>query len=142
MRWFPIKSRLQHQYGRSRFAKLNTWHARAEAAAPPDTMVYTHHTPAWKHINALDPDFGKDPRHLHFGMAMDGVNPYSLMKSKHSTWPVLLINYNIPPWIAIKRAHVMLTVIIPGKTLSIHVYFDLLCTYICSIYVMIFTNKE
>lgn len=92
-----------------------TWHASEGARAPEDTMQYVHHTPAWKHVDNLYPDFGAEPRNLRFGLAMDGINPYKLMKSKHSTWPVLLINYNIAPWLAIKRGHVLLTVIIPGE---------------------------
>ena len=33
----------------------------------------------------------------------------------HSTWPVLSLNYNLPPWLLKKRCFVMLTLIIPEK---------------------------
>lgn len=101
-------------YGRRHFAQLMQWHASDQAKSPPGVMRYTHDSPAWKHIDTTWPDFGEESRNLRFGLGMDGVNPYKLMKSKHSTWPVLLINYNIPPWLAIKKAYVMLSLIIPG----------------------------
>lgn len=77
-------------------------------------MRYAHDSPAWKHVNEQWPDFNADPRSVRLGLAMDGINPYKLMRSKHSTWPVLLFNYNIPPWLAIKKGHVILSIIIPG----------------------------
>ena len=46
---------------------------------------------------------------------MDGVNPFGLKSTAWSTWPVVLVNYNIPPWKAIKKGHVMLALLILGK---------------------------
>lgn len=36
------------------------------------------------------------------------------MNSKHSTWPVVLIPYNLPPWICMKQTSFILSMIIPG----------------------------
>jgi Transposase family tnp2 len=115
LRWFPIIPRLKHYYGRTRFAELMSWHASEAAKSPPGVMRYIHDSPAWKKINEDYPEFASDPRNIRFGLAVDGINPYKLMRAKYSTWPVLLINYNIPPWLAIKRAHVMLVMIVPGN---------------------------
>lgn len=114
MRYFPVTPRLHAIFGRERFARLARWHASEEAKSPPGIMRYTHDSPAWKHVDMQWPEFAQDDRNIRFGLAMDGINPYKLMKSKYSIWPVLLINYNIPPWLAIKKGHVMLTVLIPG----------------------------
>ena len=46
---------------------------------------------------------------------MDGVNPYGLRSTTWSTWPVVLVNYNIPPWLCIKKGHLLLALLIPGK---------------------------
>ena len=57
----------------------------------------------------------EDPRNLRLGLAMDGVNPFGLRSSSWSTWPVCLVNYNLPPWLAIKKGHLLLSLIVPGK---------------------------
>jgi len=51
----------------------------------------------------LYPEFGSDPRNLRLGLATDGMNPYGNLSSKHSLWPVLLIIYNFPYWLCMKR---------------------------------------
>ncbi|XP_074374712.1 uncharacterized protein LOC141715129 [Apium graveolens] len=42
------------------------------------------------------------------------MNPYRTLSSTHSTWPVLLTIYNLPPWLCMKRKYIMLTLLIPG----------------------------
>jgi hypothetical protein len=49
------------------------------------------------------------------GLASDGVNPFSNQSLSHSTWPVVLLNYNLPPWLVTKRFFLMLVLLIPGK---------------------------
>ena len=46
---------------------------------------------------------------------MDGVNPFGLRSTTWSTWLVVLVNYNIPPWLAIKKGHLFLSLLVPGK---------------------------
>ena len=46
---------------------------------------------------------------------MDGVNPFGLRSSSWSTWPVVLVNYNISPWLAFKEGHLLLSLIVPRK---------------------------
>ena len=59
------------------------------------------------------PDFAQDPRNIRLGLALDGVNPFSNQSTKWSTWPVFLVNYNLPPWLATKPFFLMLSLIIP-----------------------------
>ena len=49
------------------------------------------------------------------GIALDGVNPFSIQNTQYSLWPVIVINYNIPPYMSIKKQHMMLTLLVPGK---------------------------
>ena len=60
-------------------------------------------------------DFSQDPCNMRLGLALDGVNPVSDQSTKWSTWPVFLINYNLPPWLATKPFLLMLSLIILGK---------------------------
>ncbi|XP_056847411.1 uncharacterized protein LOC108830966 [Raphanus sativus] len=46
----------------------------------------------------------------------DGMNPFSMQNTNHSTWPVLLVNYNTPPTMCMKAENIMLTLLIPGPT--------------------------
>jgi hypothetical protein len=53
---------------------------------------------AWKHFhNNVDQTFGNDTRNFHFALAVDGVNPFKQTRSTWLTWPVMLLNYNLPP---------------------------------------------
>ena len=47
--------------------------------------------------------FRDEPRRVRLGLAIDGVNPHSIQSSNYSVWPVVIINYNIPPWMTIKK---------------------------------------
>jgi Transposase family tnp2 len=60
------------------------------------------------------PHFKEEPRNARLSLAADGVNPFAEMRSTYSVWPVFVINNNIPPWMSIKREHIMLAMIVPG----------------------------
>jgi hypothetical protein len=46
---------------------------------------------AWKHIDAMWPNFTKDPRNFCFALVTDGMNPFGKFNLKHSTWLILLL---------------------------------------------------
>ena len=69
-----------------------------------------------KHIEEKWPrNFKDEPGSIKFGLAIDGVCPFSFMSSKYSVWPVRLKVYNIPPWMSNNKEHLMLTLIVPRK---------------------------
>ena len=61
------------------------------------------------------PLFGADPRNVRLGLASDGFNPFSAMSISYSTWPVVLMPYNLPPWMCMKQPYFMLSMLIPGE---------------------------
>jgi hypothetical protein len=69
----------------------------------------------WYFHDNVDPTFRNDARNIHFALAADGVNPFKQTWSSWSTWPVMLLNYNLPPWLYTKKFFVMLALLIPGK---------------------------
>ncbi|KAL3696095.1 hypothetical protein R1sor_010171 [Riccia sorocarpa] len=83
-------------------------------------------SPAVQHVEQTWPEFRRDPRHLRFGLASDGVSPCGVKSSSHSTWPVVLTNYNVPPWLASKKGFLLLALIIPGpkKVKNIDIYLE------------------
>jgi hypothetical protein len=69
---------------------------------------------AFKEISAKWLEFTDEPRNVRLSLATDGVNPFGELRSVYSVWPIFVIKNNIPPWMSIKREHIMLTMIIQG----------------------------
>ncbi|KAG8485401.1 hypothetical protein CXB51_021699 [Gossypium anomalum] len=70
---------------------------------------------AWDTFDKRFPDFASDPRNVRLGLASDGFNPFRTMSTSHSTWPVLLIPYNLEPWACMKQSSLILSMVIPGE---------------------------
>ena len=73
---------------------------------PIDDSTFKEIEETWSH-------FIEEPRNLKLSLAADGANPYGDMRSVYSVWPFFVINNNIPPWMSIKREHIMLSMIVP-----------------------------
>jgi hypothetical protein len=72
--------------------------------------------PVWHHIDTeVDQSFGQEPRNLRFRMALDGVNPFPHTNSTHSTWLVLMLIYNVPPYLVTKFFFIQLCILISRK---------------------------
>ena len=69
---------------------------------------------AFKEIEGKWPYFKEEPHNLKLSLAANSVNPFGEMRSTYSVWPIFVIKNNIPPWLSIKREHIMLTLIVPG----------------------------
>ncbi|XP_077248014.1 uncharacterized protein LOC143887729 [Tasmannia lanceolata] len=57
-----------------------------------------------------------DPRNVRLGLASDGFNPFRTMSIAHSMWLVILMPYNLPPWMCMKQPYMMLSLLIPGPS--------------------------
>jgi hypothetical protein len=68
----------------------------------------------WRKIEREFPDFAGDTRNLWYGLSIDGMHPFGEQSCSHSTWPVTLCIYNIPPWLCMKRKFIMMPVLIQG----------------------------
>jgi hypothetical protein len=69
---------------------------------------------SFREIEGKWADFKYEPRNVRLSLAVDGVNPFRELRSIYSVWPIFVINNNIPPWMSIKRDHIMLTMIVLG----------------------------
>ncbi|XP_024190402.1 uncharacterized protein LOC112194385 [Rosa chinensis] len=69
---------------------------------------------AWEELDKIDNNFGSDGRNVRLGLASDGFNPFGMMSLSHSTWPVIVTVYNLPPWLCMKKSYMMLSLLIPG----------------------------
>ena len=82
---------------------------------------------AWKMFDSKHLEFSFDPRNVRLGLVADGFNPFGIMSTNHSTWPVMLVPYNLPPWLCMKRSSMILSLVIPGPTspgIAIDVYLN------------------
>ena len=119
LRHFPLIPQLQRMFSSKKLSKLNIWHHFHKSE--DGKMRHTADSPQWKFVHtelereAGNDMFGKDPRHIHLGLALDGMNPFSEKRSTQSLTPVIVFNYNLPPWMVTKKYFVMLCLLIPTK---------------------------
>lgn len=114
LRYFPIKDRFKRMFRSARMAEDLRWHANN--ATEDGIMRHPVDSLSWAQVNNKWPEFASEARNLRLGLSTDGMNPFSIQNTKYSTWPVLLVNYNLPPTLCMKAENVMLTMLIPGPT--------------------------
>ncbi|XP_074353359.1 uncharacterized protein LOC141692428 isoform X1 [Apium graveolens] len=112
LRYFPIVERFKRMFTNINDAKLIRWHM--EGRKSDGMLRHPADSPQWRTIDRKFPEFGQEARNLRLRVSADGMNPYRTLSSQHSTWPVLLTIYNLPPWLCMKRKYIMLTLLIPG----------------------------
>ncbi|CAL8988567.1 unnamed protein product, partial [Prunus brigantina] len=69
---------------------------------------------AWKEFDRMYPEFAQEPRNIRLGLATDGFNPFGSMSTSYSMWPVVVVPYNLPPWMCMKQQYSIMTLLIPG----------------------------
>ena len=67
---------------------------------------------AFRDMEEKWPHFKEEPHNLRLSLGADDVNPFGELRSIYSVWLVFVINNNIPPWMSIKREHMMLSIIV------------------------------
>ena len=123
LRYFPIKDRFRRMFRSKRMAQDLRWHF--SNASTDGTMRHPVDSATWAQVNDQWPEFAADPRNLRLGLSTDGMNPFAMQNTKYSTWPVFLVNYNLPPTLCMKAENIMLSLLIPGPSApsnSIDVY--------------------
>ncbi|XP_037440289.1 uncharacterized protein LOC119308287, partial [Triticum dicoccoides] len=111
--WYaPIIPRLKRLFRNKEHAKLLRWHK--EDRKSDGELRHTADGTQWRKIDREFKDFAADARNIRFGLSTDGMNPFGEQSSSHSTWPVTLCIYNLPPWLCMKRKFIMMPVLIQG----------------------------
>ena len=100
-----------------------TWHA--DNRKSDGLLQHPVDSPQWKAIDRLYPDFRYEPSNLRLGLTPNGMNPFGNLRTNHSAWPILLMIYNLPPWLCIKQKYIMLCMMItsprqPGNDIDIY----------------------
>jgi len=111
--WYaPIIPRLKRLFRNKEHARLLRWHK--EERKKDGKLRHPADGSQWRKIDREFPTFSDDARNLRFGLSTDGFNPFGEQSSSHSTWPVTLCIYNLPPWLCMKRKFIMMPVLIQG----------------------------
>ena len=112
LRYFPLIPRLQRMYMSKRTSEELQWHKKelvndGKMRHPADSL-------AWKHMDKEYSWFAEEGRNIRLGLASDGFNPFGMQNVTYSIWPVILIPYNLPPWLCQKQSNWLLSMLIPG----------------------------
>ncbi|XP_071714148.1 uncharacterized protein [Rutidosis leptorrhynchoides] len=111
--WYlPIIPRLKRLFTNEKDAKLLRWHA--EDRKNDGKMRHVADSLQWKNFDKDFKEFGDEIRNIKFGLSSDGINSFGDLSSRHSTWPVLLCIYNLPPSLCMKRKYIMMSLLIQG----------------------------
>ncbi|XP_074266937.1 uncharacterized protein LOC141590230 [Silene latifolia] len=110
--YFPIIPWFRRLFSHPEDAERLTWHKNGRK----DDGLLRHpaDSPQWKFIDGKYHEFGKEERNLRLALSTDGMNPFRSLSSTYSTWPVILVTYNLPPSLCMKRKYMMLSLLISG----------------------------
>ena len=104
MWYFPIIPRLKRLFATAKTTKLMRWHA--EDRVNNGKLRHPADGAQWRAINhSYKRSFSNEIRNIRFGLSIDGMNPFDMVSINHSTWPVTLCIYNLPPWLCMKWMH-------------------------------------
>ncbi|CAN0918590.1 hypothetical protein LINGRAHAP2_LOCUS30957 [Linum grandiflorum] len=109
-RYFPLQQRLQRLFMCSNTAKLMRWHA--EERVVDGVLRHPADSLAWKEFDQRNSSFAEEIRNVRLGLASDGFNPFRSMNIVHSTWPVILVPYNLPPSMCMQQPFIFLSVLL------------------------------
>ena len=94
--WYaPIIPWLKRLFRNKEYVRLLRRHV--EERKKDGKLRHPAHGSQWRKIDREFGDFAGDARNLRFGLSTDGLNPFSEQSSSHSTCPVTLCIYNLPP---------------------------------------------
>ncbi len=113
MHYMPIIPRIKQLFLTKSKAMLMDWHVANKSE--DGVMRGPANSKTWQIVEDRWPQFKEEPRHLTLGLAIDGVNPYSLQQSKYSVWPIVVLDYNLPPHLTMNNAFMWFAFIIPGR---------------------------
>ncbi|XP_010418679.1 PREDICTED: uncharacterized protein LOC104704260 [Camelina sativa] len=114
LRYFPIIPRLKRMFRSEDKTEDLRWHFSNKST--DGKMRHLVDSVTWDQMNENYPSFAAEERNIRLGLSTDGFNPFNMKNVNYSAWPVLLVNYNMPPDKCMKEENIMLTLLIPGPT--------------------------
>ncbi|XP_066321900.1 uncharacterized protein [Miscanthus floridulus] len=112
LRYFPLIPRLKRMYMCSKTATNMRWHK--EELVDDGYLRHPADSKEWKDFDKNFPSFASDARSVRLGLASDRFNPFGHMSTSYSIWPVVIVMYNLPPWMCMKDPYMITSMLIPG----------------------------
>jgi len=112
MWYLPIIPRFKQLFSIKENAQKLKWYVDGRKC--DNLLRHPTDYPQWKKIDEIFLEFGAELRNLRLGLPIDGMNPYGNLSSKHSSWSVLLMIYNLSSLLCMKRKYMMLSIMILG----------------------------
>ncbi|XP_074336070.1 uncharacterized protein LOC141673238 [Apium graveolens] len=111
--YFSIIPRFKRLYKSASTAEMMTWHS--DHRIQDGLMRHPADSPSWRNVDHRWPSFGSESRNLRLALSADGINPHNNgLTNRYSCWPMVLVTYNLPPWLCMKRKFMMLTLLVSG----------------------------
>ena len=135
LRYFPIIPRHKRMFRSDEMPKDLRWHFSNKSS--DGKLRHPIDSVTWDQMNAKYSSFAAEERNLRLGLSTDGLNPFNMKNTRYSCWPVLLVNYNLPPDLCMKKENIMLTLLIPGPQQpgnNIEVYLEPLIEDLCHLW--------
>ena len=107
LRYFPLTPRLQRMYSVSWIAESMTWHANASLVRNESIMRHPIDSSCWKNVNHKWTNFALEVCNVRLGLATDGFNPFGINNNSYSCWPVMIVPYNLPPSLCMRKEFTM-----------------------------------
>ncbi|KAF7119899.1 hypothetical protein RHSIM_Rhsim13G0141700 [Rhododendron simsii] len=105
---------LQRLFMSSKIASFMKWHD--EGRTKDGCMRHPTDSPACQTFDFQHKEFATDSRNVRLGLASNGFNPFGMMSNVHSTWPVILMPYNLSPWMCMKQLYFIMLLLIPDRS--------------------------
>ncbi|KAL0286796.1 UNVERIFIED_CONTAM: hypothetical protein Sangu_2719300 [Sesamum angustifolium] len=123
LRYLPFIPRLQRLYASCYTCEHMIWHANSRCEER--SMGHLAHGEAWKHFDRTHLLFASYARNVRPGLCTDGFSPFGNFSTPYSCWSVIIIVYNLPPWMYMQEPFMFLNMVIPGpkslvKDIDVH----------------------
>eukprot|EP00268_Persea_americana_P054777 TRINITY_DN6310_c1_g1_i4.p1 TRINITY_DN6310_c1_g1~~TRINITY_DN6310_c1_g1_i4.p1 ORF type:complete len:124 (+),score=2.72 TRINITY_DN6310_c1_g1_i4:213-584(+) len=111
LRYFPLTPRLQRMYSVPWIPGSMTWHANASLVRNESIMRHPIDSLCWKNVNRKWTNFASEARNVCLGLATDGFNPFGINNNSYSCWPIMIVPYNLPPSLCMRKEFTMFNII-------------------------------
>ena len=122
--WYcPPIPRFKRMFHYVEIAKDLIWHAQEREF--DGKICHPFDSPAWRVVDHMWPKFASESRNLTIVISADDINPHSSLNNKDNYWLVIMVIYNLPPWLCMTRKFMMLSLLIsyprqPGNDMDIY----------------------
>lgn len=111
MYYFPLIPILQRLYAsHATDADMRCFH---EHTKEEGVMYHPSDSKAWNYFNETHQFFVAELRNIRLELCTDGFQLFCQSGSKYFSWTVIVTQYNLPPWMCMKEAYMLFTIIVP-----------------------------